>query len=343
MLIHTEKTRAHYQFDSENDPLLKQSHAIVQDPAASLQMHQETQEDTPFVIKKCTQPLDAEVVCETRYTPSIITDKEETTTSWVVEGVWWKYSLDPTAPIFAKQTHTFTDAEKTKLYPYMPQGIHSDAPPQDLLRMEHTGRSGGRSSWDSGMHTLPYTYDHYNMTYLKTVKKPVPSWTHTEDLPNDYILLKEEIVEGPGAHTIDGAEVSCDHPWHVRRTYKIKGEGEDTCTPLLKMGCEHMSTRCLETRQGKCILQENTFRCGTPTLRRTRLTGKEIPFCLDGNCHEVKWEVNEDMLSSVSQLAILKKIQHDVALGSLFKGSHLQCTKHCAGFSDCCQLSGGWG
>jgi hypothetical protein len=183
----------------------------------------------------------------------------------------------------------------------------------------------------------------------KTIKKAQERWTNVstgvEALleSGDFSYLGEEILEGPDTRTIKGLQVSNDK-WRVLHTYASQGPGIDTCQPLLDKGCVQVSSTCLEEVQGQCIRVENTFHCPDKVrhLRRSLLKGGNV-FCLDGTCTDVSWEDNQDMLEALSKLALFQEMEKSWKDLHVFHGRDLRCSRHCWGFSDCCQISGGWG
>jgi hypothetical protein len=64
---------------------------------------------------------------------------------------------------------------------------------------------------------------------------------------------------------------------------------------------------------------------------------------MDGNCRDQSWENNDEMMSSVAQLSILKEMQGNFKNGFLFKGDDNRCSKYILSFKDCCGSGKGWG
>jgi len=70
----------------------------------------------------------------------------------------------------------------------------------------------------------------------------------------------------------------------------------------------------------------------------------DIP-CLDGNCVDKSFDINGEMMDSVSKLyAISQAKSNGIANAKLFEGNHLHCTKKATEYSNCCKMEGGgWG
>lgn len=112
---------------------------------------------------------------------------------------------------------------------------------------------------------------------------------------------------------------------------------------------------------GHCVSQKREFSCkrqidvtvqkeklrtglkakdGAPTL----VCKGEIP-CLDGNCVDKSYEIDGDMMESVSKLYTVSQAKSKGVHGArLFEGQNLHCTKKATEYSNCCKIEGaGWG
>lgn len=68
--------------------------------------------------------------------------------------------------------------------------------------------------------------------------------------------------------------------------------------------------------------------------------------CIDGNCIDKSYEVEEDLVSSVSQLQALSQGKSDGYNFKIFEGKALNCSKKALSYIDCCKISHktiGWG
>ena len=94
----------------------------------------------------------------------------------------------------------------------------------------------------------------------------------------------------------------------------------------------------------KCVVYSQTYECKGPPQTTHKITGGQTPFCLDGSCRDQGWENNNEMMSSLAQLAVLKEMQGQFELkGGFFKGEANKCSKQPLGFKDCCGSGKGWG
>jgi conjugal transfer mating pair stabilization protein TraN len=74
-----------------------------------------------------------------------------------------------------------------------------------------------------------------------------------------------------------------------------------------------------------------------------QIQGGNTPFCMDGSCRDQGWEPNDELMSSLAQLSILKEMQGQLEGGILFKGTDNRCSKYTLSFKDCCGSEKGWG
>jgi hypothetical protein len=152
-------------------------------------------------------------------------------------------------------------------------------------------------------------------------------------------------VEGPQTRVIAGVGVTraC---WAKRKTYACSFNGPNTCGQWRAKGCQQVGSRCVKKVGEWCLSYEQTLECreSVKTGRKTRIKGKK-PFCLDGRCHKVSWQPNQDMTEAISKLAVLKQLAKDMdaQTRTIFKGEALGCGSHCLNFTSCCGVAGGWG
>lgn len=105
---------------------------------------------------------------------------------------------------------------------------------------------------------------------------------------------------------------------------------------------------------GNCVNQLKEYSCKERTVNykkkdviKREIRGREaaeivckgIP-CIDGNCIDKSYKMDEDILDSASKLHALKKIGEEKA--DLFRGSHEYCRKKPTGYMNCCKVEG-WG
>lgn len=68
--------------------------------------------------------------------------------------------------------------------------------------------------------------------------------------------------------------------------------------------------------------------------------------CIDGNCVDKSYDLEDDLVSSVSQLQALSQGKSDGYNFKIFEGKALHCSKKTLSYSDCCKISHktiGWG
>lgn len=133
--------------------------------------------------------------------------------------------------------------------------------------------------------------------------------------------------------------------WQETNTYSCSYPAKNDCGPLRARGCTQINSACKQKVGDRCVVYSQTYQCRENTLLSSTesITGKDIPFCLDGNCREQSWEVNEEMMESLAQLSLLKEMQGQIQNGTLFRGFDNRCSKCIVSFKDCCGSGKGWG
>ena len=173
-------------------------------------------------------------------------------------------------------------------------------------------------------------------------------------------------IEEGGERMIDGIKVTkpC---WKYAYEKKCKVPSQDNCHEISAEDCEFIEERCkLEERVGNikyCANTERDFTCETKSSYQKKVTklsasenvsSKELvckALCLDGDCEYVprSGDLNNDELAtSIGQLAALAKLKSgminpETLRFNLFPGGVRECSKKAFGYSNCCNLSGGWG
>ena len=149
-----------------------------------------------------------------------------------------------------------------------------------------------------------------------------------------------------GRRMIEGVEIyrPC---WQETQTYQCGPTGTDTCGTLKYKGCGQVGSRCLERKEGVCVLYEQTYECEErqPGENSTQVSGTGVPWCLDGDCLTQGYAPNKDMAEALSKLAIFQEIQKNMTEKdvSILKGAVRRCSRHCLNFKDCCGTGKGWG
>jgi conjugal transfer mating pair stabilization protein TraN len=90
--------------------------------------------------------------------------------------------------------------------------------------------------------------------------------------------------------------------------------------------------------------ESERIRYGTQNKEGAKnLICKGIP-CIDGNCVDKSYEMDADMVQSVSHLGASSKGKRNGTNTKIFEGTCKKCTKKPVGYSNCCNLTPkGWG
>lgn len=156
----------------------------------------------------------------------------------------------------------------------------------------------------------------------------------------------EEVIEGPATKVINGYPVKRDW-WKMQRSYRCHFPSLNNCESYRLKGCDQVGTKCKTMVGDTCAVSEQTFVCRSniKQLRGEKISGKGLPFCLDGNCSEPTYVEDGDMLEAVSRLSALKEMQGEITGDNLFvfKGNSNSCKRQIVNFKDCCGSGKGWG
>jgi len=156
-------------------------------------------------------------------------------------------------------------------------------------------------------------------------------------------------TQGKQTRVIEGIPVTKDC-WQETYTYSCSYPAKNDCSPLRARGCVQQTSNCKQMVGKTCVVYTQSFQCkstANSTFTEMITGGKtstlKVPFCIDGNCRDQSWEGNDEMMSSMAQLSLLKEMQGQVKNGTFFKGSDDRCTKQPLSFKDCCGSGKGWG
>jgi conjugal transfer mating pair stabilization protein TraN len=130
--------------------------------------------------------------------------------------------------------------------------------------------------------------------------------------------------------------------WEETFTYHCSHSSQNNCGPLRARGCVQIKSDCKQRIGNTCVVYTQVYQCKGDSQTTTKITGGKPPFCLDGNCRNMPLELNDELMSSMAQLSLLKEIQGTFE-GSVFKGSDNRCSKATLSFKDCCGSGKGWG
>lgn len=149
-------------------------------------------------------------------------------------------------------------------------------------------------------------------------------------------------TQGRQTRIIQGVPITRDC-WEETYTYSCSYPAKNDCGPLRAKGCVQISSACKQKVQNTCVVYNQTYQCKGTTTVSEKITGGDTPFCLDGNCRDQGYEANDEMMSSLAQLTLLKEIQGQIKNNFIFKGEDDRCSKCAVSFKDCCGSESGWG
>ncbi len=193
-----------------------------------------------------------------------------------------------------------------------------------------------------------YTFEvfQFNYSYQPRIKVPYDSWMDgckaLEERVDQGLCHYDtkECTQGPQTRIIEGIPITkaC---WEEKLTYACDFPTKDDCGPLRARGCVQINSVCKQSIGNTCVAYTQTYQCRGESKNSYHITGGNTPFCLDGNCRDQSWEANDEMMSSIAQLSLLKDMQGK--FNSIFEGKEHQCSKHIMSFKDCCGSGKGWG
>jgi hypothetical protein len=137
--------------------------------------------------------------------------------------------------------------------------------------------------------------------------------------------------------------------WGRAITYKCQHKcDKDTCKMLRARGCYQIGTKkCLQkSKEDRCIKFLQSYKC-TDRISKGKISlGNKNAFCLDGNCINVDYETDKDMLQALGALSVAKEVGSAHKDGTqnihIFNGTDRHCTKEMFGAKNCCSLKGWW-
>ncbi|MBP9691737.1 MAG: conjugal transfer protein TraN [Alphaproteobacteria bacterium] len=150
----------------------------------------------------------------------------------------------------------------------------------------------------------------------------------------------KECTQGKQTRSIEGIPITRDC-WQEKLTYACAYPAKDNCDPLRARGCAQINSACKQKVGNVCVVYTQTYQCKGATKTTHQITGGNTPFCMDGSCRDQSFEANNEMMSSLAQLSLLKNMQGK--MNSIFKGDSHQCSKYILSFKDCCGSGKGWG
>lgn len=166
----------------------------------------------------------------------------------------------------------------------------------------------------------------------------------------------EHCLSGSGYKVIDGVREYRDC-WEYSYTKTCEVSSKNNCH--LIEHCHEVALKdCLmKDNYGNCVNQLKEFACERKNLDylehgklKQNLSGDEarkvvcqgIP-CIDGNCIDKSYDIDADMMNSVSQLYSASRLSGSKDLNiKLFEGFAQVCKKKPTGYQNCCKIKG-WG
>jgi type-F conjugative transfer system mating-pair stabilization protein TraN len=177
----------------------------------------------------------------------------------------------------------------------------------------------------------------------------VSSCTRLEERVDQGLCTYDSKACSIGRQTrlIEGVPITKDC-WEETYTYSCSYPSNDDCGPLRARGCAQISSTCKQQVGRICVVYNQAYQCKGSTTTTESITGGKtsalkVPFCLDGNCRDQGYEANDEMMSSLAQLTLLKEMQGQIENSFIFKGEDNRCSKCAVSFKDCCGSGKGWG
>lgn len=203
---------------------------------------------------------------------------------------------------------------------------------------------------DSNDHGTKYDlYPHIIITYEEDSYEILPDeWSDNcgrleERVDSGLCSYGSKVcTQGRQTRTINSVPITRDC-WQYTMTYNCAYPAKDDCGPLRAQGCAQINSACKQKVGNACVVYQQTYQCKDSPRTTFQIAGGDVPFCMDGNCRDQSWDPNDEMMSSVAQLSILKEMQGNLKNGFLFKGDDNRCSKYVLSFKDCCGSGKGWG
>lgn len=199
---------------------------------------------------------------------------------------------------------------------------------------------GRKKSWYTYRPRIKITYEEDSYEILP--EKWVSNCENLEERVDQGLCHYDtkECTQGPQTRIIEGVQITkpC---WEEKLTYACDFPTEDNCGPLRARGCVQINSVCKQSVGNICVAYTQTYQCKGESKSSYHITGGNTPFCLDGSCRDQSFEANDEMMSSIAQLSLLKDMQGK--MDSIFKGEEHRCSKHILSFKDCCGSGKGWG
>lgn len=353
MVRESSETRPHFKINPEKDPLVQGAQEIISNPLEAIggkgtQAVMTTQGEKEEIIGCEESGDDGEYTCTSRLIVEVKEEKgppQNKTLSISGPTVYREHSglLNSWPRLKSRHFVAHISVGEPTLKSFL---SHQAGIPLDQITSASVSHRG---KWVHVGHKR-YTYTTYvfSYTYVPIIKVPYFSWTNNcneleqkADQGHCHYISKV-CTQGPQTRTINGLPVTQDC-WEETYTYNCEHPSKNDCGPLRAKGCVQIASTCKQKVGNACALYQQTYQCKGGTKTTHSITGGKTPFCLDGNCRDQGWEVNDEMMSTLAQLSILKELQGQFKEGSFFKGEDNRCSKQILSFKDCCGSGKGWG
>jgi conjugal transfer mating pair stabilization protein TraN len=168
----------------------------------------------------------------------------------------------------------------------------------------------------------------------------------------------EKTCVSSGTREIEGFEVHRDC-WEWSYSKKCNYPSKNNCSQYGHCYSLGLRDCLLRDTIGNCVNLKKEFSCKrwTPVVLESDtvrygiedkdgvegLVCEGVP-CIDGNCVDKSYQMDEDMVSSVAQLGALSQGKNDGVTFKIFEGQGRHCTKKPGGYHSCCKVfPKGWG
>lgn len=219
----------------------------------------------------------------------------------------------------------------------------------------HRGKKKGcKNKWWKHGDSNPHCWSKTDFMYATTpeIYTTSDSWSSNCAILEDMVdkggcNYKSKVCTEPNETRIINSKSVTRACWKEKYTYTREYVSKNNCHELRARGCTQEASQCIKYVGGRCVERRQEYSCPVKTVHanRSRISGSDTPFCLDGNCKAQSYEPNNEMLDAISKLYIFQELQNQKTIDyvSIFKGDQKKCSRYCLSFKDCCKKGKGWG
>ncbi len=373
----TIKQRPFVKIDPINDPSFKRANEAAENPLLTISegepfsISSPQDKENPSTRHTCEESGDptTHVCTHTRHADVIIPEPKTHTVSVKVYSHGWTGGLSCNIITGKKRDSAVTHfwggySASTSLTNPLPKELHGQVlrvklvKDNDYITLASNGDLSVRTHYMKKKKKVRPLFHDFTVNVEITFQPPTQESDVNEHIEDTCAPLEEktdlglceyadeEVMEGAATKTINGYHVKRDW-WKIQRSYRCHFPSLNNCEPYRLKGCDQLGTKCKTMVGDTCAVSEQTFVCrsNVKRLRGEKISGKDLPFCLDGNCSEPTYVEDGDMLEAVSRLAALKEMQGEITADNLFvfKGNSNSCKRQIVNFKDCCGSGKGWG